>query len=154
MKIHFRCPECDYPGRLVSSETKWQCPQCDYVVDVPETIDRSLPSCVVCGNHELYKKKDFPHGLGLSILAFACLASTVTYLLYLPYWTWGILLGSAAFDGLLYLWVGDVVVCYRCNAHHRGVEPSPDHKPYELTIGERYRQEQIRREMLEQEQRR
>ena len=36
----------------------------------------------LCGNGELYKKKDFPHGLGMAILALACLASTLTYWLY------------------------------------------------------------------------
>ena len=41
--------------------------------------------------------------------------------LYLKVLTWVILLGSAAFDCLLYLWVKDVIVCYRCHAHHRRV---------------------------------
>ena len=45
-------------------------------------------------------------------------------------------------------WVGDAVVCYRCNAHYRGVVPRDAHRPYELVIGERYRQERIRREQL------
>jgi hypothetical protein len=60
------------------------------------------------------------------------------------------LIGSAAFDGLLYLWVKDVIVCYRCHAHYRGVQPNPDHKPFELAIQERYRQEKIRQEQLGQ----
>ena len=63
-----------------------------------------MTACAVCGNPELYRKKDFPHGLGLAILTLACLASTVTYFLYQQWWTWGILIGSALFDGLLYLW--------------------------------------------------
>jgi hypothetical protein len=114
-----------------------------------EGVDPALPACVVCGNHELYKKKDFPHGLGMGILAAACVVSTVFYLLYEKTLTWAVLLGSAAFDGLLYLWVGDVVVCYRCHAHYRGVRPNAEHKPFELTVHERYRQERLRREQLE-----
>jgi hypothetical protein len=107
-----------------------------------------LATCALCGNGELYKKKDFPHSLGMAILALACLASTITYWLYSKYWTWAILIGSAAFDGLLYLWVKDAVVCYRCNAHYRGVPAGSGHAPFELTIFERYRQERARSEQL------
>jgi hypothetical protein len=104
---------------------------------------------LLCGNQELYKKKDFPHWLGLTILTIACLGSIVPYWLYHQWLTWTILIGSALFDGLLYLWVGDVVVCYHCNTHYRGVAPGESHKPFELGIAERYRQERLRREQLE-----
>jgi hypothetical protein len=108
-------------------------------------------SCGVCGNSEMYKKKDFPHALGLTILTVACVASTITYGLYDKWLTWAILIGSAAIDGLLYLWVKDVVVCYHCQAHHRGVGPGSSVPPFDLAIGERYRQEQLRREQLAHE---
>jgi hypothetical protein len=148
VNIRFPCPECDYPGRL-EVPGEWQCPRCDHAVQVPASaVDPALPCCLICANPELYKKKDFPHTLGMTILALAFLASTVTHFLYARWWTWTFLLGSAAFDGLLYLWVKDVIVCYRCNAHYRQVAPNPDHKPFELTVQERYRQEQIRREQL------
>ncbi len=111
--------------------------------------DPALPVCVVCGNHELYKKKDFPHSFGMAILVGAFVASTITYFLYEKWWTWAILIGSAAFDGILYLLVKDVIVCYRCDAHYRGVAAAVEHKPFELTIHERYRQEKIRREQLQ-----
>jgi hypothetical protein len=117
----------------------------------PGGVDPALPACAICGNAELYKKKNFPHGLGMGILVAALAASTVTYLLYLKVLTWAILVGSAAFDGLLYLWVGDAVVCYRCNAHHAGIQAGPAHKPFELTVHERYRQERLRREQLQEE---
>ncbi|MCI0461688.1 MAG: hypothetical protein L0Z62_32455 [Gemmataceae bacterium] len=110
-----------------------------------------MTQCVVCGNKELYRKKDFPHGLGLAILIGACIASAFTFAWYEKWLTWAILLGTAAFDGLLYLLVGDVVVCYRCQAHHRGLGPGADHPPFELGTGERYRQERIRRQQLHEE---
>jgi hypothetical protein len=106
-------------------------------------------ACLICGNPELYKKKNFPHWLGLSILVVSCLAFMVLELLYHQWWAWAILLGSAVFDGLLYLWVGDVVVCYRCHAHYRGGMPVPALQPHDLGIAERYRQERLRREQLE-----
>jgi hypothetical protein len=109
-----------------------------------------LERCAVCGNAELYRKKDFPHGLGMAILVLACLASTVAYYYYAAWWTWAILLGSAAVDGLLYLWVKDVVVCYRCDAHFRSAPVPSRFAPFELGVHERYRQERLRRDQLQQ----
>jgi len=149
VNIRFACPICEYPARVDGpGGTPWQCPGCDHTLHIGHVpAGPHLEACAVCGNHELYKKKDFPHSLGMGILVVACLASTVTYWLYDKWLTWAILIGSAAFDGLLYLWVKDVIVCYRCNAHFRGVTNS-EHKPFELTIHERYRQERLRREQL------
>jgi hypothetical protein len=150
MNIRFACPVCDTPGRLeVPGCREWQCPRCDHRLHLPpEAEDPALPLCPICGNAELYKKKDFPHSLGMTILVLACLASTVTYWLYDPWLTWAILIGSAAFDGLLYLWVKDAIVCYRCQAEFRGVPAGTEHKPFELTIHERYRQQRLRSEQL------
>ena len=145
MNVRFACPVCDAPG-AAGVPSVWQCPACDHRLDLPAPAGRALTACAACGNHELYKKKDFPHALGMTILVAACVASVISHWLYFPRVTWAILLGSALVDGLLYLWVGDVVVCYRCNAHHRGYAANPEHKPHELTVAERYRQERIRRE--------
>ena len=70
-------------------------------------------------------RKDFPQTLGVSILVICCVASTATYFYYQQWWTWGILIGSAVFDCLLYLLVKDVTVCYRCDAHYRNLPPGP-----------------------------
>ena len=102
----------------------------------------------MCGCGDLYKQKDFPHRLGMFVLMGSFAASVYTYLVYDKWLTWAILIGSAAFDGLLYLWVGDALVCYRCGAHHRGFPKGSPKTPFELTVGERYRQERIRRERL------
>jgi hypothetical protein len=150
VNIRFWCPVCEHPGRLdVPGPVEWQCPQCGHLLHLPVAgFDPALPACLLCGTPSLYKKKDFPHALGLNIVVLACLASTVAFLLYRQWWYWAILIGAAAFDGLLYLWVKDVIVCYRCQAHYRGVRPNPAHKPFELATHERYRQERLRREQL------
>jgi len=107
-----------------------------------------LPACLVCGNHELYKKKDFPHTLGMGILGLVTVAFLIAQFWYAQWWAWGILLGGAAVDSLLYLLVGDVIVCYRCNAYYKNFLATPAHQPFELTNGERYRQERLRREQM------
>jgi hypothetical protein len=149
VNVRFDCPVCETAGGRIdtSGPEEWRCPGCDHATRLADP-DPAVRACAVCGNPDVYVRKDFPHSLGLTILTLACLASTVTYFLYEKWWTWGILIGSALFDGLLYLWVGDVIVCYRCGAHHRGYTPSPEHKPFELTTHERYRQERIRKEQI------
>lgn len=148
MNVRFPCPSCDYPNKLdLSVPRDWECSACNHRqrVEVPEP---TVPHCVLCGTGELYKKKNFPHWLGMSLLIGACVLSVFTYGLYEKWLTWAILIGTAVFDGLLYLWVGDVTVCYRCNAHYQGVAPNAVHGAYELTVGERYRQERIRKEQM------
>lgn len=150
MNVLFACPDCERPRRLdLPGPTESHCPTCDHLLRVPaETAQSPLQTCVVCGNAELYRKKDFPHWLGLLILTVACLAFLGLMAIYQQTWAWVVLLGSAAFDGLLYLGVSDALVCYRCEALYRGVPPSPEQGPFDLGIGERYRQERIRREQL------
>jgi hypothetical protein len=102
----------------------------------------TLESCAVCGNHELYKKKAFPHWLGMTILLAGIAGFLILNGLRHQWWAWSLLLGSWAVDCLLYLSVKDAVVCYRCGACHAGFERSGN-LPFELTIHERYRQERL-----------
>ena len=152
MNLSFLCPSCERPGQLNTAQNlDWQCPNCDHVLQIPrkslgENAEAALTACPVCGNEELYKKKGFPHWLGLTILALACLGFLPLHNWYLPYWAWAVLLGSALFDGVLYVCVADVIVCYQCGTHISGAPPSEAYKLYELAIAERYRQARLRRE--------
>jgi hypothetical protein len=149
MIVRFDCPTCGQPGRLdTTRQREWQCPACDHFLRTTDTAQDSgmTHACAICGNTELYKKKGFPHWLGLTILGAACFSFLVLNLMYLQWWAWAILLGSAVFDGLLFLRVPDVVVCYRCNAYYSGMVSTAEYSPFELVIAERYRQERIRRE--------
>jgi hypothetical protein len=103
-----------------------------------------VETCDICGNRELYKKKNFPHWLGLSLLAGASLAFIVLNAMYWQWLAWAALIGSAVVDGALYLLVGDAIVCYRCGAQYQGLPSGSAHKPFELVVAERYRQERLR----------
>ena len=148
MRVTLACPVCDHPSVVpIDQPSDWQCPACDHRLHL-DAADPALPMCVACGCHELYKRKDFPQALGMTILLTACILSFVTYYAYEKWWTWSLLIGSALLDGGLYLLVGDVLVCYRCQAHYRGFTTTDAHQPFEITIGERYRQEKIRQERI------
>ncbi len=151
MEVRTACPICDSRVRWSAAEPgDWICPGCDHAMPAPvPPADGRLTACLACGNPELYKKKDFPHWLGLSILTVASLAFLVANWFYWPRLAWAVLIASALVDGLLYLWVGDVVVCYRCGGEHRGVGPDAAAAPFELVVAERYRQEKIRRAQLQ-----
>ncbi len=76
----------------------------------------------------------------------AILFSTVAYALWQPLLALAILMGFALIDAVLYLFMRDVSVCYRCAARHGGFEPA--HQTFDLEVAERYRQERLRRESL------
>jgi uncharacterized protein (DUF983 family) len=152
VNVRFACPVCECPDRVeLTGAVSWECRACDHRLSLEARPDAPLERCAACGNRELYKKKDFPHTLGMTILVVACVVSFFTYGWYEKWLTWAILIGTALFDGLLYLWVGDAVVCYRCQAQYRRFVSSPAQKPFDLGIAERYRQERIRREQLQAE---
>ena len=156
MNVRFLCPGCERPGSSLTGQT-WRCPGCEHLLTlvepatVPSENGLTVRSCAVCGNHELYKMKGFPHWLGLTILAVACLAFMTLNAMRLQWWAWAFLIGSAVLDGGLYLLVKDVAVCYRCGAHHQGIGRSGN-VPFELTIHERYRQERIHEEAMKGQQ--
>src|SRR5438067_252974 len=120
MNVVFACPNCNVPcASEVDQPAEFQCPACEHRVHL-HAAEPTLPTCAVCANHELYKKKDFPHWLGMTILVVALILSTLSYYWYEQWLSMTFLIGSALIDGGMYLMVGDVIVCYRCEAHHRG----------------------------------
>jgi hypothetical protein len=148
--VRFACPHCELPARAeLTAADAWRCLGCGHALELAgPAADGQLAACAACGNPELYRKKDFPHRLGLALLAASCLAFLAANLIYRQWWGWAILLGTALLDGVLYLVVGDAVVCYRCGAVHHALPVPPRQPPFELGTAERYRQERLRREQL------
>lgn len=78
------------------------------------------------------------------MVATGAILSTIAWAYYLPMWSIGILLFFALVDLLLYLWMPDVLVCYRCGARYGGSTGKDEVAYFNLEKAERYRQEQIR----------
>jgi hypothetical protein len=112
--------------------------------------DDGLHACPSCETRDLYIQKDFPHGLGLAILFVGFAISTVFWYYMMPVATFAVLLATVFLDWILYHRVPDVTICYRCLSQIRGPGSNPDsrYKPFDLAVGERYRQERIRLEQL------
>ncbi|GBD37348.1 hypothetical protein HRbin36_02479 [bacterium HR36] len=146
MEIEISCPRCraQWPSAAVDA-THWVCPECgESLTARAPGGGQQLTRCRVCANEEMYTQKDFPHRWGLAILVLAFALSCVFYYWHWIVWTWAVLIGSVVVDALLYWLVGTVTVCYRCGSRYRGFAPNPNHHPFELEIGEKYRQERLR----------
>jgi uncharacterized protein (DUF983 family) len=154
MELTFECPKCGAVRSLkpVEPGASAHCSACGDTRALRSTFQEAggLRACPLCATEDLYIQKDFPQGLGLAIVAAAILASTVFWYLDRPIPALGILLLSALVDMVLYHRVGEVTICYRCLSQYRGNGSNPDRRflPFDLAVGERYRQERLRIEEL------
>jgi hypothetical protein len=101
--------------------------------------------CLVCGCADLWRQKDFPQRLGLLMVGAGIVLSTAAYALWQPALALGILMAFALVDFFLFLFMKDVLVCYRCGARHGGFVPTSQ-ATFDLEVNERYRQERLRLE--------
>ncbi|MGH7177029.1 MAG: hypothetical protein ACREJC_06600 [Tepidisphaeraceae bacterium] len=86
-------------------------------------------------------RKDFPQRLGLSIVILAA-GAFVALAAWRQLFFAGalVLVAAAGVDALLYGLVGRVTVCYRCRAEFRDRPINAQHGPFDLSVGEKYRQ--------------
>ncbi len=148
MHVTFRCPACQQTGasRVGAPGDVVACPHCGWLRTVADSdlSDERPASCLVCGNIDLWRQKDFPQTWGLLAVAAGALFSSIAWYFHLPKTALGILMVFALADLLFYIVMPDVLVCYRCRAAHRGAPPTPDHPAFNHELAERYRQEKLR----------
>jgi len=150
MELTFSCPICGAVGHVSPLETAKQaeCRQCG--TSRPLKADAltmaQVQACPWCMTTDLYIQKDFPQGLGLFIVGVGFAISTVFWYYEMPIPAYLVLVVSILLDLVLYHLVGDVTICYRCLCQLRGggSNPSGRYRPFDLAVGERYRQERIR----------
>jgi hypothetical protein len=152
VSVTFDCPGCGATGRaaIVPGQSVVRCTKCpsETALRANAFDGKSLSACAICGTTDLYVQKDFPHRLGLAIVFAGIVISSIAWANYWYLEALGVLMATALLDLLLYYVMGTVVVCYRCLAQHRGFERQPHQEAFDLSIGERYRQERIRLEQL------
>jgi hypothetical protein len=155
MELTFECPNCHRVGRVskVEAVEVARCTHCGHERNMRKegvAADGSLTACLWCATDDLYLQKDFPHGLGLSIVVAGFVISSIFWYFYMPKSALAVLLLTAALDMALYYLVPDVTICYRCLSQFRGrgANFSGRFASFDLAIGERYRQERLRIEEL------
>src|SRR4051812_40672409 len=102
--------------------------------------DEAQHACPKCGCRDLFVRKDFPQKVGLAIvliagIAFIALASSRTHF-YLGVF---VLLAAAVIDAIIYFFVGQVIVCYRCRTEIRDRAIDPSIGSFDLSTAEKYR---------------
>ncbi|ADB17011.1 hypothetical protein Psta_2341 [Pirellula staleyi DSM 6068] len=148
MNVTYRCPHCDQLAQasFTAESSEIVCTACNHRLQVPEgsCTNEQVTRCLVCPSQELYIRKNFPQGLGVTIVALGIIGSTIAWYYHYRFVAYGFLFGTALIDLLLYLFVGNLLQCYRCQAQYRGVPGLENHEPFNLETHERYRQQAIR----------
>jgi hypothetical protein len=148
MQVVFQCPVCEATSRneVTAQAHALKCGWCEWQRDIPDAhLDGDRPlKCQCCGNPDLWRQKDFPQALGILMAGTGATLSIIAWAYYRPLLALGILLVFAAIDMALFVFMPDVLVCYRCRARHRTPEMADDHPRFDLELAERYRQEEKR----------
>lgn len=148
MQLVFPCTQCQSTVRATVTDANnvVSCPVCHSERTLrTDVVAAGQPhACVLCGCEDLWRQKDFPPQIGLTIVGIGALASIIAWSQFWPKTALGILMGFALLDFVLYAVMKDVLVCYRCGARHRHTNPGEDHPKFNLEVSERYRQEQMR----------
>src|SRR3972149_1431340 len=131
MNVTYRCFACEKPVRsaFTAASTELACPQCLQRLKIPEAAvagDR-IERCPVCPSTDLFARKDFPQKLGVALVVFGFIASSIAWANYLVFWTFAILFATALVDLVLYLVMGESLTCYRCHAQYRGTHEIERH---------------------------
>ena len=148
MNVTFACPKCDLANRTEfgAQVRAFVCQHCGQEIEAPvgAISGQTISRCLVCPSTDLYLRKDFPQRLGVAIVTVGIVGSSVTWAYTMVFWTFAILLATALADLILYLIVGNALMCYRCHSQYRGVEGMQQHGAFELETHERYRQLEAR----------
>lgn len=151
MHVIYQCPACgkqqvsslDAPATSVCCECGWS----RNFPEAPEQeISGHLRICRVCGCEDLWRQKDFPPALGLVFVAMGIIFSSTAWAFHLPVLALGILMGFALIDLILYTFMGDMLVCYRCRSRHRRTSMDEEHPRFSLEVAERYHQQELKKQ--------
>ena len=142
LRVELDCPRCSrsVTWRVADGEASRPCAGgCGWVLHpiVPDPLARAalLERCVSCGEHRLYRQRDFNRKVGLLVVLGGALLS-LALLPVSPLWAYGVLFLLAAVDLAMYLRLPEVAICYRCQARHRGFSGDSRLDPFDLLTQE------------------
>ena len=131
MSVHYLCTQCDHRLGRDAGEPAQACDRCGTASDVVAPLEGAIiERCAACGHDQLYFQKDFNRAMGIAIIVIGAIFVPWTYYLSL--------LAVTILDYIVWRLVKDVIVCYRCQAVHRGYPPNPTLKPFDLVVHDRH----------------
>jgi hypothetical protein len=129
--VHYLCAQCEKRLDRETGEAPRPCDHCAAPTGVVAPLPESnIERCAACGHDQLYSQKDFNRTTGIALVVLGSI--------FVP-WTYGLsLLGVTILDYIVWRLVKDVIVCYRCQAVHRGYPPNPAIPPFDLATHDRH----------------
>jgi hypothetical protein len=128
--VNFLCPHCETRQAREAGESARVCDHCEKVTFVTAPAAGSIiEQCAACEHRELYFQKDFNRTTGIALIALGAV--------FVP-WTILPLIGITILDYVVWRVVKDVIVCYECQAVHRGYPANPALKPFDLVVHDRH----------------
>jgi hypothetical protein len=129
--VSFLCPTCESRLAADTGEPAQACDRCGAINDVTAPpANANIDRCAACGHDQLYFQKDFNRKTGIALVVVGAV--------FVP-WTYGLsLLGVTILDYVVWRMVKDVIVCYRCQAVHRGYPANSAIKPFDLVVHDRH----------------
>lgn len=128
--VHFLCPQCERRLGREAGEPARPCEFCGAASTVVAPPAGTLiERCAACGHEELYVQRDFNRATGIALVVLGAV--------FVP-WTYWPLIGITVLDYVIWKFVKDVVVCYDCQAVHRGYRENPAIRPFDLATHDRH----------------
>ncbi len=128
--VHFLCAQCDARLAREAGEPPRPCEHCgrESAVIAPPA-DALIERCVACGHGELYFQKDFNRATGIALVVLGAV---------LVPWSYIPLIGITILDYVIWRVVKNVIVCYDCQAVHRGYRQNAAIRPFDLATHDRH----------------
>lgn len=144
MNVTYHCPACQHTvrSRFSAESTSLDCSLCRQRIEIPgdAVTERNIARCLVCPSTELFVRKDFPQRLGVALVVLGFVGSSIAWAYYQVLLTFAILFVTALVDLVLYVSMGESLMCYRCSAQYRGLQEMDAYGAFDLATHERYRQ--------------
>ena len=126
MEVIVKCPSCNAALPVKASEklNEIACGSCQKVIALTITpavaTDTSVDTCPMCTGKDFYIRKDFDPKVGLAFVILGATVSAVFYYFGMDLTAYGVLAVAVFVDLAVYRRLGDVTICYRCQAEFRG----------------------------------
>jgi hypothetical protein len=126
MQLLVRCPKCNagLPVDAADASRTIGCGGCgrEISLEFSEALraDRAVDRCPQCAGTDFYLRKDFDPKIGVAVVAVAALVSAVFFFYKRDAIAYAVLAAAAILDFVIYRFLSDVTVCYRCHTEFRG----------------------------------
>ena len=145
MRVFTHCSSCESELPYDSEtdhDTASSCPNCNHSENIlfSDSIRQNnvVDCCPSCGKRAFYIQKDFSRNLGLGIVVVCALVGLYFVWQDQPFLFYAALGVAVLADGLLYMLLPEVTVCYACETVFRGADKNQEHVGFDLHIADIY----------------